>query len=187
MIKIAITIITMLFLVELTGYLWHRFVNHLGYLGDKIRVSHYCHHEIIYPSDDMFSDEYITAHDSWPWLIPLVVFGYIPLIMLYRMKKLSKLLVIISLIQISIHIKIISYIHDSYHVNNHWLNQYEWYVKNKKHHHIHHLDNKNYGITSYFFDHVFGTFSDRIVEQKDIFKNLVTSCDERIKFFDFLG
>ena len=36
-------------LVELIGYLWHRFVNHLGILGDKIRVTHYCHHEEIYP------------------------------------------------------------------------------------------------------------------------------------------
>ena len=146
-VKIMITITVMLFLVELTGYLWHRFVNHLGYLGDTIRITHHCHHEIVYPHDDMDSNEYKTSHDTWPWLVPLVLFGYVPLIILYKMNKLSRCLVIISLLQISLHIIIIGYIHNSYHINDHWLNKYDWYTNNKKLHHIHHLDNKNYGIT----------------------------------------
>jgi len=60
-------------LVELVGYLWHRFINHLGFLGDKIRVTHYCHHEEIYPHNDMISEEYKTSHDTWPWFIPLFI------------------------------------------------------------------------------------------------------------------
>ena len=174
-------------LVELIGYLWHRFVNHLGILSDKIRVTHYCHHEEIYPYDDMISDEYKTSHDTWPWFIPLIIFGYMPLYIVYKRYKLDYNLYISYLIQITTHIYIISYIHDSYHVKDHWLNQYEWYTENKKYHYIHHLDNKNYGITTYIFDHLFGTFSDEIVDKIDIFNNLETRCEDRIKFFDFLG
>ena len=74
-------------LVELIGYLWHRFVNHLGILGDKIRVTHWCHHEEIYPYDDMISDEYRTSHDTWPWFIPLIIFGYIPLYIVYKFRS----------------------------------------------------------------------------------------------------
>ena len=40
-------------LVEFVGYTWHRFINHYGLFGDKIRVSHYCHHEEVYPYNDM--------------------------------------------------------------------------------------------------------------------------------------
>ena len=172
-------------LVELVGYLWHRFINHLGYLGDKIRVSHYCHHEIVYPYDNMISDKYKTSHDTWPWIIPLVLFGYIPVLSLNNI--ISKKIIGLLLLQISIHVYMISYIHDSYHVKNHWLNKYNWYKKNKKYHYIHHLDNKNYGITTYIFDRVFGTFSENIVTKKDIFNNLSTTCEDRIKLFDFLG
>ena len=58
----------------------------------------------------------------------------------------------------------ISYIHDSYHVKNHWLNKYNWYKKIKIFY-IHHLDNKNYGIILIFLI-VFGTFSENIVTKK---------------------
>ena len=68
----------------------------------------------------------------------------------------------------SLHLVVISYIHDSYHIKNHWLNKYNWYKNHKKYHHIHHLDDKNYGITNYFYDHLFNTFSDKIVPKKTI-------------------
>ena len=61
----------------------------LGILGNKIRVTHYCHHEEIYPYDDMISDEYKTSHDVWPWFIPLIIFGYIPLYIVYKRYKLD--------------------------------------------------------------------------------------------------
>jgi sterol desaturase/sphingolipid hydroxylase (fatty acid hydroxylase superfamily) len=173
--------------VEFIGYSWHRFINHYGLFGDKIRVSHYCHHEEIYPYDDMISDEYKTSHDTWPWIIPYVILGCLPLYIAYKNKKISYDIFIILFIQLTLHVYIISYIHDSYHIKDHWLNNYSWYTENKKYHYIHHLDNKNYGITTYIFDHIFGTFSDEIIDKIDIFNSLETTCEDRIKFLDFLG
>ena len=173
--------------IELIAYLWHRFINHYGLLGDKIRVTHYCHHEETYPYDNMTSLEYQSSHDTWPWIIPIVLFGYIPIYLYYKKYDIEYRLYIIYMLQLTMHVFFISYIHDSYHIDNHWLNDYGWYKENKIYHYIHHIDNKNYGILTYIFDHVFGTFSGNIVEKKDVFNNLLTSCDNRIKFFDFLG
>ena len=174
-------------LTEFVGYVWHRYVNHIGYLGDTIRITHYCHHEEIYPHNDMISDEYKTSHDTWPWFIPLILFGYIPLHTLYKKKYLHYHIYMMCVFQITFHIYVISYIHDSYHVRDHWLNQYQWYTENKKYHYIHHLDNKNYGITTYIFDKLFGTFSYDIRDKIDIFYKFNTTCDDRIKLFDILG
>jgi sterol desaturase/sphingolipid hydroxylase (fatty acid hydroxylase superfamily) len=184
---IVISIVFLFLFLEFIAYMWHRFINHLGFLGDKIRVTHYCHHEEMYPHDNMISDKYKTSHDTWPWFIPLFIFGYLPLYLIYKKYNINKYLISMFILQLTLHVYIISYIHDSYHIKNHWLNKYKWYRTNKKYHYIHHLDNKNYGITTYIFDYLFGTFSDEIVDKKDIFNNLKTTCDSRIKFFDILG
>ena len=42
----------------------------------------------------------------------------------------------------------------------------------------------NYGITNYVFDKIFGTFSDKIVDKKNNFNGLETTCEERIKILD---
>ena len=89
MIKSLLFSLILFLLVELVGYLWHRFINHLGFLGDKIRVTHYCHHEEVYPHNDMISKEYKTAHDHWPWVIPLFLFGYIPVYFIYKTYQLN--------------------------------------------------------------------------------------------------
>ena len=51
------------------------------------------------------------------------------------------------------------YVHSAYHIPNHWLNQYDWFVQDKKIHLQHHVDpTVNYGIASHFSDIIFGTY-----------------------------
>ena len=54
---IIITIFAAIY-TEFIGYLSHRYIVHKGVIGDKIRVTHYCHHEIKYPYYDFESEKY---------------------------------------------------------------------------------------------------------------------------------
>ena len=169
---------------EFIGYLSHRYIVHQGVIGDKIRISHYCHHEIKYPYHDFESEKYRIANDSLPWILTIKFAALMPTILLYLFEILYIYRMIYLLTYFTFHLFFISYIHDSYHIKNHWLNKYEWYRYNKKCHYIHHLDDMNYGITNYVFDKIFGTFSDKIVDKKNNFNGLETTCEERIKILD---
>tara|TARA_B100001057_G_scaffold498415_1_gene605334 strand:+ start:221 stop:856 length:636 start_codon:yes stop_codon:yes gene_type:complete len=167
---------------EFIGYLSHRFIVHDGIIGDKIRITHYCHHEIKYPYYDFESDKYRISNDNIPWVFTIVVAAYIPSILEYLFNFIDIFMMIYLLMHFILHLFFISYIHDSYHYKKHWLNKYRWYKYNKHCHYIHNLDDVNYGITNYVFDKLFGTFSDKIVDKKNNFNGLETSCDKRIKF-----
>lgn len=53
------------------------------------------------------------------------------------------------------------WIHSSFHQDNHWLNRYDWFVKEKNHHLTHHQEpNKNFGIISHFNDQWYGTWKE---------------------------
>lgn len=158
--KTLLTIIITALLVEFFGYFWHRFSAHLGYAGDVIRTPHYEHHEVYYPYYDMESDEYrikgLFNGDSWPWFIPIILF-ISGLYTLFYMDYISRETFVIMAIWIMVHVYLISYIHDSYHIKNHWLNNFSWYKTNKKYHNLHHYYNCNYGISNYSMDYLFGT------------------------------
>ena len=170
--------------VEFMGYITHRFFIHDGIFSDKLRATHYYHHEIKYPYYDFESEKYRLSHDSLPWILTIIFGGYIPLTIFCYFNIINIYLAILLFITSSLHIYVISYIHDSYHIKGHWLNKYEWYKYNKHCHYIHHLDDMNYGITNYVFDKIFGTFSDKIVDKKNNFNGLETNCEDRIKIFD---
>ena len=172
--------------VEFMGYITHRFFIHDGIFSDKLRATHYCHHEIKYPYYNFESEKYRLSHDSLPWVLTIIFGGWFPLIILCYFNVINVYLAILLFITSSLHIYVLSYIHDSYHIKDHWLNKYEWYKYNKHCHYIHHLDDMNYGITNYVFDKLFGTFSDKIVDKKDNFNGLKITCEDRYKILDGL-
>lgn len=58
------------------------------------------------------------------------------------------------------------WIHAAYHIKDHWLNQYQWFQKDKKIHFQHHVDPKvNYGIASHFSDIIFGTYYEPLASE----------------------
>ena len=182
---ILITIFSAIY-TEFIGYLSHRYIVHEGVIGDKIRVTHYCHHEIKYPYYDFESEKYRISNDNLPWVLTIIFSAYIPTVLLYLSNFIDIYMMFYLLIYFTLHLLFISYIHDSYHYKDHWLNKYEWYKYNKHCHYIHHLDDMNYGITNYVFDKIFGTFSDKIVDKKDNFNGLEITCEDRYKIFDGL-
>ena len=51
------------------------------------------------------------------------------------------------------------YCHACYHIDNHWLNNFEWFKRDKELHFRHHNNpNKNYGIATHFSDILFNTY-----------------------------
>ncbi len=60
------------------------------------------------------------------------------------------------------------YIHTAYHIDNHWLNRYEWFRKDKHLHMLHHDNAKiNYGVVSHFTDMLMGTYSNTYSSKHD--------------------
>lgn len=183
--KIFVTILLTALSVEIFGYFWHKFVAHNGLAGNTIRKTHYEHHEVYYPFDDMESDVYrvdgLLKGDSWPWLIP--VFMVVISVSWMRYKKyIGNLVYFLIVGWVACHVLLISYIHDSYHVRNHWLNKYNWYRKNKHYHNLHHYYNCNYGISNYSMDYLFGTLItnyDKNRPMEDIFQGFKRSGKSR--------
>ena len=156
--NLIIKIIFSFFFAEFLGYMWHRNVNHMGLLGSNIRFTHWKHHHIDYPPGDMITNKYKNPKlfDSEMWTFG---FGAIISVILFfkyiKFTKKEKIILIIFFLLIGI---TNSVIHDSYHVHNHHLNKYKWYRSKKNAHDIHHRLNCNYGIITYTFDRLFGTY-----------------------------
>ena len=54
------------------------------------------------------------------------------------------------------------WIHDSFHITDHWLNRYAWYGRLRELHYIHHRNmRRNFGIANFTWDRVLGTFREK--------------------------
>ena len=143
---------------EFSGYLWHRFISHVGILSwlpnDFLRRRHFHHHEE-YPINKIRDIDYVKSCDSTfnmaGFITYLIVFS---LVLLKVITLLSFLLVIISGTLFGF---LISIVHDSYHVKYlelkkhwRWLFKFQWfrkyYVWARRCHDMHHIVNANYFI-----------------------------------------
>lgn len=139
-------------ITEVAAHLWHRFIEHWGFLGDKVRTRHWEHHEVNYPHDNLRGDTYrdasvislylgvgatvllLVGFLPWAYSIPLVVSGVI-----YGWF-------------------LVYYFHKNYHITDHWLNKLAWFRNLVKLHDIHHWGPYNYGILMFPMDRLLGTY-----------------------------
>lgn len=144
--EVAIPLLV-LFFGEIGAYFWHRFIAHsFGPVGD----THDIHHKII---EDKADGDFL-------WVLLMLFVFLIFLYLLWVKNILSMKLCLLIYIPLFLLFSWNWYIHRCYHVENHWLNRYHWFVKDKKIHMKHHLqDNKNYGISTHFCDQILDTFS----------------------------
>jgi sterol desaturase/sphingolipid hydroxylase (fatty acid hydroxylase superfamily) len=153
-------LLSVIVVVEITGYFWHRYFSHIGYLGNTIRKAHYMHHEIHYPYTNMESIKYkvlgLIEGDAWPWVILMsLLIGTIFTIFKLGYISLTNSILMSGLVVLDVYFN--SYIHVSYHEKDHWLNKYQWYRQNKHYHKLHHYYNCNYGISNFSTDYLFGS------------------------------
>jgi len=146
--------------VEVTGYFWHRFVEHSGIFGENIRFKHWIHHERDYPTTSLRPSKKYTSAKSYGWYILtvfLVVSTYLLLPLHYSMPMILGGLIYAKFV--------ISAFHSSFHKKNFWMNRYNWYKELVRLHDIHHYKPVNYGINIFFLDKLFGTFSERMPQK----------------------
>lgn len=154
-------------LVEAIGYFWHRFAEHLGWLGDTIRYRHWVHHEVDYPIDRLRPAGEWQYHraGAWTWF----VLGGVAAVLIFWLLPLSVALPL-ALGAFLYSWGVISYLHDRFHVEGHWLTKFAWFQRVRRLHDIHHWQPCNYGILFFWMDRLFGTLREDFPPQRiDIF------------------
>jgi len=141
-------IIIMFYLSEIGAYFWHRFGAHTNLLS-PVKNMHDIHHNNI-------KDE---AHGDFFYVFLLLLFLFIFLSFLYFYNIMSLKIILIIYLPILIVFVWNWYIHSAYHIENHWLNSYDWFRNDKRIHFQHHKNPEiNYGIATHFVDEILETF-----------------------------
>jgi sterol desaturase/sphingolipid hydroxylase (fatty acid hydroxylase superfamily) len=129
---------------------------------------------ILYPPSDYVSKEYRQAgRDSTPKFfaiagIPLIL---APIVLWYFGiigMPVAITVIVVEALMGFLH----NYLHDAFHIKDHWL--YRIYAIRRLFahwtaiHYLHHVEmSKNYGIFTYFWDRVFGTYTNYVHTKKE--------------------
>lgn len=157
-------------LVEIEGYFWHRFIQHMGLLGDIFRRRHYRHHEKDYPETSLRPGdlkEYKSA-GQWDWYFVAAA----TIIIIFKIFPLRDAIPLT--LGALIYAKYaVDYFHQVFHLPNHWLHKYQLFQNLMIYHDNHHYQRCNYGIILFFMDKLCGTFVEEVLRtKKDLFPNL---------------
>ena len=151
-------------LVEAVGYLWHRFAEHLGWLGDTIRYRHWVHHELDYPIEHLRPEDRARYRDagSWTWF----VLGAACLALIVAIAPPSVALPLAAGV-VFYSWAVIAYLHGRFHVAGHWLQRFGWFRRVRRLHDIHHWQPCNYGILFFGMDRLFGTLREEFPARRE--------------------
>jgi sterol desaturase/sphingolipid hydroxylase (fatty acid hydroxylase superfamily) len=150
-------------LATLLGYVIHWAI-HQRWAG-KAYQAHLMHHAKLYPPWDLSSDTYRSAgSNSTVWTF---VLAFSPLLLLPVLLSAFGVLSFMNTAAIVLAIILVGVlndvIHDSYHVNDHWVSRViPGYASLREFHFIHHRNvKKNFGIYSMIWDRMFRTFRNK--------------------------
>lgn len=163
MLAVFLTILISFLVTTLFGYAIHWSL-HQTWAG-QFNVAHMTHHLKLYPPEDFTSDVYRHAgKDSTPKFFAVAA---IPLILtpilLWAFGVLALHLAVIVLVVEGTMGFLHDYIHDAFHINNHWMSRVpvlkDIFKKWVDIHYVHHVDmTKNYGIFTFLWDRLIGTY-----------------------------
>ena len=159
---IILLIIATYFLANAIGYVVHRTL-HCEWSGRMYR-DHYYHHWEVYPPHDFLSKEYreppLSASQVKYYLAataalftPYLFFGWVVYV--------AALVFAISILKLN------AYVHDSLHIDDHWLERFKTFHRLRALHFEHHVVDKNFGIFDFTADFIFKTFSKGAKESTD--------------------
>jgi sterol desaturase/sphingolipid hydroxylase (fatty acid hydroxylase superfamily) len=163
MLAVLITAFITFFIASLFGYVVHRSL-HQSWTG-RYHKSHMTHHITLYPPSDYVSDKYRDpGKDNTLWVFGAAAlpFFVIPILLgVFHILPIS--LVITSEVVMAVMSFLHSYLHDSFHIRNHWLYRVPvvgiWFKRWVYIHWLHHVDMQtNFGIFLFHWDHVFHTY-----------------------------
>lgn len=141
------------------GYIFHRMF-HQEWSG-RFYQAHMTHHLKLYPPTDYYSDEYRNpGKDNTVWLFAAVFSPLLVLILgLILTSVIPTLLGIMALIEMATIGWLNNSMHDGFHLKKSFWDRFGFYVNLRKLHFEHHVDmGKNYGIFSFMWDKLFGTY-----------------------------
>ena len=162
--KLVISLISVYFLTNLFGHVIH-WILHQKWSG-YLNKAHMAHHIELYPPEDYLSYTYREPDfkESTPKFFAVAAIPLILLpIILWFIGILPFTIALISIIEMFVIGAIDYYVHDWFHIKNHWINKVPFLNKSFKKwnhlHYLHHIDmNKNFGIYSFFWDKVFKSY-----------------------------
>lgn len=161
--SILIAAIISFLITTLFGHISH-WSFHQPFSG-SIHKAHMTHHLKLYPPSDYLSETYRQAGgDSTPKFFIMVALPLIlaPIILwlcgIFSAPIMITVLTVESLVGLS-H----NYFHDAFHIRGHWLYKIKGFRNLFSRwtalHYLHHVDmNSNFGIVSFFWDRIFGTY-----------------------------
>lgn len=161
--SILLTVFITYLVTSLFGYAVHWSL-HQSWAG-RFNTSHMTHHLKLYPPQDFTSEVYRNAGADNTLKIfaiaalPLIIAPFV----LWLVGVFSWISVIAVLVMEALMGFFHDYLHDAFHIKNHWLNRlpvlnviFEKWVQL---HYLHHVDmSKNLGIFSFHWDYIFKTF-----------------------------
>ena len=160
---ILLTILISYIISSFFGYVIHWSL-HQSWAG-FFNKAHMTHHQVLYPPSDFTSEKYRHAgKDSAPKFFALAT---LPIILLLLILLLVGILPLPLLITCWTVIGVMGfshdYIHDAFHLRNHWMSRIpvlrDIFAKWTQLHYLHHVDmSKNFGIFIFHWDHVFRSF-----------------------------
>lgn len=162
--SIVLTLGCSLLVASVLGHAIH-WALHQRWTGPAYR-GHMDHHCKQYPPHRLTSSRYLAAkwYNAGPFLFtpPLVIIlGAVGGLMIWFGVPLWALVVFgTTLVGYGL---FNDWIHDSFHIDFHWLSGLQWYDRLRALHFVHHHNmRKNYGIVSFVWDKIFGTFNARV-------------------------
>jgi sterol desaturase/sphingolipid hydroxylase (fatty acid hydroxylase superfamily) len=145
-------------LVEVVGYLWHRFIEHGGLLGETLRHRHWVHHEREYPAENLRPNKQYQDAKDWSWyLLAVLTFCVLGLLAWLHILPLPSMLAL-SVGGVVYARYVVGIFHDVYHLPDHWLHQFRWFRRLMYLHDLHHWTRCNYGIVVFWMDRLFCTY-----------------------------
>ena len=138
---------------ELIGFAVHRLAHWRG--SRRLFHDHLEHHSKFYPPSRYTSERYLgdLRTSFMPWMV--AVFALLDLFLISIVHW--KLFVPFFVAQATVGL-LNNLVHDSFHVDGHWMARFAWHRRLKEKHRIHHENVRvNLGIYWSFFDRILGS------------------------------
>ncbi len=134
---------------------------HQRWMG-PFKKGHMQHHIELYPPGDLVSEKYRTAkwYNSGPLLFApaFVVIMFVAGLVTWSLGWPAWVTITLCANLLGFGF-FNDFIHDSFHIQNHWMSRFGWWRRSKDSHFLHHVNmKKNYGIFLFVWDQAFRTF-----------------------------
>lgn len=159
---IIVGILNLIFMAAL-GYFSHRFFHNVR--SKRFYQAHRTHHFSVYPKHDLISKTYRSAGKDNTFYLFAAIFA--PIVIAAIILTLTSVIPFWMGIMILFEMLIISivneFLHNAFHLEKSLWHHFPNFKKLRTLHFIHHsFTRKNFGIYSYIFDKIFGTYRDKL-------------------------